>query len=167
MIAEWLGGVVVRVVPGAPGIGYAYRILSRQKVVLIVAELGTGESTSRMLARIPTEAYAVGEKLLREFVETEDLLVFFENSRRFTSMTFDYSTANQVVSRVKGVVGYYLKKSALVMWVKREFVGSALEELRKRGIKAFVTTISQTGASIVHTTQPPSKNQLAYQGKTS
>lgn len=167
VIAEWLGGIVVRVVPGAPGVGYAYRILPRQRVVLVVAELGTEESTSHMLARIPTEVYATGEKLLREFIETEDLLVFFENSRRFTSTIFDYSTANQVVSHVKGIIGYYLKKSALVMWIEREFASSALEELHKRGIKAFVTTISQIGASIVHTTQPSQKNQLAYQEKAS
>lgn len=151
VIAQLTGGVAVRVKPGAPGVGLAYRVIPRCRVDLIVAELEATVETPEMLAKLPTEAYSVGQKLLREFIETEDILLFFENAKRFTSMIFDYSYTSRVLEGLKGIVGYYLKKSALVIWVEKEFAQDVLHHLKSRGIKAFKTSISQIGVNVVHT----------------
>jgi pantoate kinase len=167
VVAEWIGGFEVRVEPGAPGVGRAYRIIPRTRVDLVVAELGGFESTASMLSRIPPEVYRLGSELLERVVETEDLQVFFESARRFTSMVFDYAEARRALEGAKGVVGYYLKKSALVVWAERDRVLDVLEALWKAGIKAKWATISPMGVSVVYPAQPPQKGEPADKGKAS
>lgn len=166
VIAEWFGGLVIRVKPGAPGVGFAYRIIPRYRVDLVVAELSKTESTSQMLSRITSDIYSTGEKLLNEVIETEDVYVFFENSRKYTSMLFDYTPVYSMLSDLRGIIGYYLKKSALVIWVEREFIDEVLSHIRNRGIRAFKTTISNIGVSVVYTSEPPKKNEPADTRKT-
>ncbi|MEM1618101.1 MAG: kinase [Desulfurococcaceae archaeon] len=151
VIAEYTGGLAIRVKPGAPGVGLAYRVIPRQRVDLVVAELNGVEDTSRMLSRITSEVYRVGENLLNRVVETEDVHVFFESARKFTSMLFDYTPAKSLLSGLKGVIDYYMKKSALVVWVEREYADDVLSSIRSKGIRAFKTTISPIGVNLVHT----------------
>ncbi|MEM0198763.1 MAG: kinase, partial [Desulfurococcaceae archaeon] len=151
VIAEYTGGLAIRVKPGAPGVGLAYRVIPRQRVDLVVAELNGVEDTSRMLSRITSEVYRVGENLLNRVVETEDVHVFFESARKFTSMLFDYTPAKSLLSGLKGVIDYYMKKSALVVWVEREYADDVLSSIKSKGIRAFKTTISPIGVNLVHT----------------
>ncbi|MEM1879980.1 MAG: kinase, partial [Desulfurococcaceae archaeon] len=133
------------------GVGLAYRVIPRQRVDLVVAELNGVEDTSRMLSRITSEVYRVGENLLNRVVETEDVHVFFESARKFTSMLFDYAPAKSLLSGLKGVIDYYMKKSALVVWVEREYADDVLSSIKSKGIRAFKTTISPIGVNLVHT----------------
>lgn len=155
VMAEYMGGFTIRLRPGAPGVGFAYRIIPRERVDLIVVELNGFESTQMMLSRIKPEDYELGKVLLRRVIESEDLKTFFECSRTFTSKLFNYARARSVVEELPGVVDYYLKKSALIVWIEREHVQDALEDLRRRSIKALYATISNIGVTIVHSTKPP------------
>ncbi len=89
---------------------------------------------------------------MKRVIETEDLQTFFECARRFTSMVFDYSEARRVLEGIGNIVDYYLKKSALIAWVKRNRVLNVIESLHKKGVKAKWATISPMGVNIVHST---------------
>lgn len=166
VIAEYLGGFVVRLKPGAPGVGVAYRIILREHVDLVAAELGVSEPTSAMLNRMGPEEYELGTRLLERIVDEEDLRTFFECSREFTSRLFSYSTVRDTVRELRGVIDYYLKKSALVLWVERDHVAEVISWLRNRGIRAFHTTISNTGVLLVHTIKSPEKSKPTNPRKT-
>lgn len=155
VMAEYTGGFTIRLRPGAPGVGFAYRIIPRERVDLLAVELEKSEPTQVMLSRMKPEEYELGRTLLRKVVESEDLKTFFECSKTFTSKLFEYARARRVVEGLPGVVDYYLKKSALIIWIEREHVHEVLEELRKRGIKALYATISNIGVTIAHSTKPP------------
>lgn len=155
VIAEYMGGFVVRVKPGAPGIGVAYKVPVKSRVDLVLVELGIGESTSQMLSRMSRELLVEGEKLLERVLETQDLEVFFESSRLFTSRLFDYSRVREILRDLRGIIDYYLKKSALVIWVEKEFIDELISNLRARGLKAHYSTISLIGVHIVDSTKPP------------
>jgi len=64
VIAEYTGGFVIRVKPGAPGVGVAYRVPVKERVNLVLVEVGKGESTSTMLSRMSGEVISEGERLL-------------------------------------------------------------------------------------------------------
>ncbi|MEM1611901.1 MAG: kinase [Desulfurococcaceae archaeon] len=155
VIAEYTGGFAIRLKPGAPGIGFAYRIILRERVDLVVIELGELEPTKAMLSRMKPEDYGLGKVLLEKVIENEDLKTFFECSKRFTSKLFNYTRVGSIVDGLPGIVDYYLKKSALVVWIEREYAWDILEELRRRGIKALHATISSIGVSIAHSTKSP------------
>jgi len=159
VIAEYTGGVAVRVEPGAPGVGRAYRLIPREYVNLLVVRTGLREDTGRMLSRMNKELLDYGVFLLNRFIETEDLRVFFESARLFTSRLFDYSLIQDVVESLKGVVDYYMKKSALIIWIEREYIDEAVSILEKRGYKPLSTTISHIGVTCVYSTKPPEKNE--------
>ena len=155
VIAEYTGGFVVRTMPGAPGHGYAYRVIPRTRVDLVVASTGLYESTSTMLSRMDPYTLELGERLLRDVVESEDLLVFFEAASTFTRRLFDYTRVDEALRHARGVIGYYLKKAALVVWVEREWRREVYEALSKMGFKAHYASISQLGVMLVHTAEPP------------
>lgn len=167
VIAEYLGGIVVRLKPGAPGVGVAYRVLPRERVDLVVINLGVPESTSTMLSRMTKEDYELGRALMKKIVESEDIRVLFECSRVFTSKLFNYQRAEATIKGLPGVIDYYMKKSALVLWVEREYLQEVLDNLRKRGIKAFDATISSIGVTLVYPPQSPQENKLTYTRETS
>jgi len=151
VMAEYIGGVALRLKPGAPGIGVAYRIIPRERVDLVVARLREAEPTSSMLSRMGPEDLELGKKLLRKVIESEDLRDFFECSRAFTRRLFDYSRVEGVLSGLQGVIEYYLKKSALVAWVERDHLVDVLNNLEKKGFRASYATISNVGVILVHT----------------
>lgn len=166
VIAEYTGGFALRLRPGAPGVGLAYRVIPRERVHLVVADLGISESTSSMLSRINFEKYKVGIALLSEVIEKEDISLFFDYSRRFTSTIFNYDMINRIVEGLRGVIGFYLKKSALVMWAEREYIHEIISLLReKKSIKALYTTISPIGVTLVRATQSPEKDESTHKGK--
>ncbi|MFZ8783484.1 MAG: pantoate kinase [Desulfurococcaceae archaeon] len=151
VIAEYTGGFVVRVKPGAPGVGVALRVPVKSRVDLVLVEVGAGESTSSMLSRMSRELLAEGERLLERVLDAQDLLVFFESARMFTSRLFNYGPAERALRGLRGVVDYYLKKSALVAWCERDHTWDVVSELEKRGFKARYSTISPMGVHVVDT----------------
>lgn len=150
VIAEYLGGFVVRLKPGAPGFGVAYRIIPRERADFVVVELEASEPTFAMLKRMGSEEYELGRRLLERVVNNEDLATFFECSRAFTSRLFDYSRIRDTVNGLYGVIDYYVKKSALVLWVEKDYVAEVISRLRDKGARAFYATISNVGVVLVH-----------------
>ncbi|MEM4717912.1 MAG: kinase [Desulfurococcaceae archaeon] len=148
VISEYTGGFTVRARPGAPGIGYAYRVIPREQVSLLVAELGRCEDTSSMLKRMSTSMIEQGRAMLRRVIETEDLKTYFDHSREFTSRLYSYTLVDDILSKVKGVIGYYLKKSALVIWIEKEYVNDIVEILVNNGIRTHFASISQVGVTV-------------------
>jgi pantoate kinase len=155
VIAEYTGGFVVRVKPGAPGVGVAYRIPVKSPVDIVLVETSGGEFTGSMLSRMSRELLSMGVKFLERILDEQDLGVFFESARVFTSKLFDYSVVEGAVRGLRGVVDYYLKKAALVLWTEREYTWDVLSELRKRGLKARYATISPIGVHVVDTPKSP------------
>lgn len=151
VIAEYQGGFTIRVKPGAPGIGYAYRVIPREHINLIVAELGSYEDTSSMLRRMSNTLIEQGKASLRRIIETEDLKTYFDLSREFTSKLFDYSIVNNLLNNVRGVIGYYMKKSALIIWAEKEFIDDIYKVLINNNIKPYFASISQTGVVVDYT----------------
>ncbi|WP_233418050.1 pantoate kinase [Desulfurococcus amylolyticus] len=150
VLSEYTGGFAIRLKPGAPGVGIAHRVVVFEKPVLIVGELSSGESTQVMLSRITSELYEVAFSYYKKLVESEDLLDFFNYSQLFTRKVFDYSVVDKILSDRKGIISYYLKKSALIIWVEKEYASEIHELLNSNGIKAFETTISDGGVMIEH-----------------
>jgi pantoate kinase len=151
VIAEYTGGLAIRVKPGAPGVGSAYRVIPREKLHLVITSLSEMESTPMMLSRMSRETVALGEKLLGKIIETEDVSMFFEYSRCFTSKLFNYELLNNVLSGLRGVIDYYLKKSALIIWVEKSYINDVIEVLNNRGFKTHYATISHMGVTVEYT----------------
>lgn len=158
VIAEYMGGFIVRTKPGAPGIGIAYKIPIKSRIDLVLVELGIGESTSQMLSRMSRELLVESEELLERVLEAQDLEVFFESSRLFTSRLFNYNRVREILRDLRGIIDYYLKKSALVIWCEKEFIDELISELRARRLKAYYSTISPIGVHIVDSTKSSKKN---------
>lgn len=152
VIAIYTGGLAIRTKPGAPGIGYAYRIIPRTRVDLVAIDLGYREHTAQMLDRISSEIASIGSRLLERVIETEDLRVYFESSRLYTSLLFNYEKAREIARQVRGLIDYYLKKSALIMWIERDSIHDALSAIYKLNHKVFYTRISSTGVFVDYST---------------
>jgi len=151
VIAEYLGGFVIRVKAGAPGVGIAYRIPIKTPTVIVLGEVGNGEPTQSLLSRMSKEVITEGEKLLNKIWEHQDLQTFFDCAKAFTSRLFNYNRVERLLEGVRGVSGYYLKKSALVMWIEREFVNEVVSRLLSKGLRIYPTTLSPTGVQVVDT----------------
>ena len=155
VIAEYTGGFVVRVKPGAPGVGVAYKIPVKSPVDIVLVEINGAEFTGSMLSRMSHELLSIGVRLLERILSEQDLRVFFESARVFTSKLFNYGIVEDAVRNLRGIVDYYLKKAALVLWTEREYTWDILSELRKRGLKAHYATISPIGVHVVDTPKSP------------
>jgi len=152
VLSEYTGGFAIRLKPGAPGVGIAHRVIVSDNPILVVGELSYREPTSVMLSRITNELYEEAFSYYRRIVESEDLQEFFKYSQAFTRRIFDYRMVDRLLTSHKGVVAYYLKKAALVVWVEKEYSSEVVELLGRHGIRALETRISSGGITIVHTT---------------
>jgi len=152
VLSEYTGGFAIRLKPGAPGVGIAHRAIVSDNPVLVVGELPYREPTSIMLSRITNELYEEAFSYYRRIVESEDLQEFFKYSQAFTRRIFDYRMVDHLLASHKGVVAYYLKKAALVVWVEKEYSSEVVELLGRHGIRALETRISSGGITIVHPT---------------
>ncbi|MCY0868664.1 MAG: kinase [Desulfurococcus sp.] len=166
VLSEYTGGFALRLKPGAPGIGLAHRVLLHEKPLLVVAELPWSEPTGRMLSRISSGLYEEAYTFFRRVVETEDLADFFHYSQVFTRRIFDYKPVDDLLKKARGVISYYLKKAALIVWVERESASNVVELLEERGLKVFKSTISDRGVTVDNTSESPEKGKPAYKGKT-
>lgn len=151
VISQYYGGFVIRTAPGPPGIGSALRIPLRHPVKLVVASLPRTESTADMLKRTPLEHYQRGLLLLRRVENTEDLVEFFHAAREFTMRIFDYSAVPSELFNHSGVVGFYLKKSALIIWVEKDSVSEIVDILSNKKLSVYECEISKQGVDIEHT----------------
>ncbi len=151
VIAEYTGGYEIRLRPGAPGIGYAEKILLREKPCILALNLPGEYSTPNMLKNIPGEVYVYGEKLLDKLLDDPSLENFFEYSNMFTRRIFSYKQIDELVKHIRrGVIGYYRKKNSVLLWIEKEYIDEILETLHVKNIETHVTSISDNGVEIVY-----------------
>jgi len=155
VISQYYGGFVIRTRPGPPGIGEAFKIPVKYRVKLIVSSLPYSEPTDKMLGRIPLSHYEKGLTLLRRVMRSEDLMDYFNAAREYTQGIFDYSIIPEEILRSPGIVGFYLKKSALIIWVEKDRVAEVADILSRNQLFFKESEISKTGVEIEHSDQPP------------
>jgi pantoate kinase len=153
VIAEYYGGVEIRVKPGPPGIGMVEHIFPRKKPCILASILPGKITTPLMLKMISPETYSFGKKLLEKLLEEPVLEKLFEYSNMFTRRIFDYSFIDKVLGRYRGrIIGYYRKKQALIVWVEDEWFDEIHGYLNSY-FKTFKTSIDYMGARIVYSTK--------------
>jgi len=155
VISQYYGGFVIRTRPGPPGIGEAFKIPVKYRVKLIVSSLPYSEPTGKMLERIPLSHYEKGLSLLKKVASSEDLMDYFNAAKDYTQGIFDYSSIPAEILRSPGVVGLYLKKSALIIWVEKDHVTEITDILSRRQLFFMESEISRTGVEIEYSGKPP------------
>jgi pantoate kinase len=152
VIAQFHGGFVIRVKPGPPGIGVA-RSIKRLKPTLVVAELPGVEPTPLMLARVESQVYEFAREAVLKLWDNPDLVLFFHLAHEFTMKLFDYTRVVESLKDARGLIGFYVKKRALVAWVEDEWAGDLVALLESNKLNPFKTTLSDEGVSVVYPAQ--------------
>ncbi|OYT38519.1 MAG: pantothenate kinase [Desulfurococcales archaeon ex4484_58] len=145
VLAIYYGGVEVRVKPGSPGIGVVKHIVVKEKPCILACVLPGGENTPSMLKRITSEIYSYGKRLLEELIENPTLESFFDKARLFTRMIFNYKEIDELLRNRNGLINYYRKKQALIIWVEREYINDLIEYLTENKLYCIETSIDLRG----------------------
>ncbi|MCI4462288.1 MAG: kinase [Thermogladius sp.] len=154
VMAQFHGGFVIRVEPGPPGVGVA-RSIKGLKPTLVVAELPGVEPTPLMLSRVKSPEYEFAREAVLKLWDNPDLALFFRLAREFTMKLFDYTRAVESLKGARGLIGFYVKKRALVAWVEDEWAEDLVALLESNKLNPFKTTLSDEGVSVVHPAQSP------------
>jgi len=117
-------GVVIRYQPGAPGIGRTDCISFPSSIELLVVELGESMHTRELLRQRYIE---YGRDLaLNSILRIRDdktVESFIEESQRFTEQMKLLATTGidkEFLSRLPGLIGYYVKKKLLVLFIEAD-----------------------------------------------
>lgn len=153
VISQYYGGVLIRIHPGAPGIGVVKNIDIQDNPVLLACILSGDETTPIMLSRVDQSVYKYGENLLKELIKNPSLESLFEKSQLFTRRVFDYKQVDDLMRNwISKTPGFYRKKQALIIWCEREWCSDLRDYLEKHGLKCFKTSINKGGFRIVYST---------------
>lgn len=154
VVAELYGGFVIRTKPGSPSRASVIKINNLGfKPRLLACYSRTTEYTPVMLNRVGREDYTLANNLLEKLISEQGLESFFEYANLFTRRLFKYSVVDEVLSKFKdSVINYYLKKSALIVWVEENYDYSLKNDLLKHGFICLDTSICSKGVEVVHTT---------------
>ncbi|MEM1611300.1 MAG: hypothetical protein QXQ57_06615 [Sulfolobales archaeon] len=119
------GGLVMRLKPGAPGIGYAIAIRDPMldSVEFTLAQIDRRITTVDVLRDLWDRIYRYGKEAYRRFERDPSLESFIEISHRFSQEVgfLDRDLKNsldEIISPYRGkgyLLGYYIKKSILVI----------------------------------------------------
>ncbi len=151
VIAEYYGGLEIRVKPGPPGIGAVEKIPVKENIKLLVASLPGLEYTPQMLSRISADVYNMSYKMVFQLLDNPSVEKFFEYANTFTRKVFEYTFVDEILSVYKNkIIGYYRKKQALIVWIEREWLEEVSEYLRSKNIYPYITTIDMMGTRIVY-----------------
>ncbi len=160
VLAEYFGGAEIRVRPGAPGIGMVEHIPFDDSLRVVVTAIGASLGTPRMLAEIGDAEYGFARELYSRLVREPGIEELFTYSNMFTRKIFDYSLVDKLLLPIKNLVlGYYLKKSALVILVDKQEAREVNEYLSSKGLKSIITRIGMEGIKIVYTRESPEKRK--------
>ncbi len=160
VLAEYFGGAEIRVKPGAPGIGIVEHIPFDDTLRVVVADIEVSLGTPRMLAEISDAEYGFARELYSRLVKEPGIEELFTYSNMFTRKIFDYSLVDKLLLPIKNLVlGYYLKKSALVILVDKQEAREVNEYLSSKGLKSIITRISMEGIKIVYTRESSEKRE--------
>ncbi len=145
VIAMYYGGFEARVEPGPPGIGFLVKLPYDPGLKIVTAALGTMD-TRVMLKTYPYSLYQRAREYLKLLIENPSLELFLDLAGRFTRRFFDYGRVDEILRGIgEGVVGYYVKKKALVVVVESDRVGDVMDKLMGRGLSPIETSISFNG----------------------
>ncbi len=160
VLAEYFGGAEIRVKPGAPGIGIVEHIPFDDTLRVVVADIEVSLGTPRMLAEISDAEYGFARELYSRLVKEPGIEELFTYSNMFTRKIFDYNLVDKLLLPIKNLVlGYYLKKSALVILVDKQEAREVNEYLSSKGLKSIITRISMEGIKIVYTRESSEKRE--------
>ncbi|MCD6323909.1 MAG: hypothetical protein J7L55_02225 [Desulfurococcales archaeon] len=152
VIAELRGGdIVVRVKPGAPGIGKAYSIKIRGSRIAAITGQFRNYTTPQMLRELAPRIRRCGNSALSKFMRNESIHSFLEASTDFSLCTgmLTHTLLNELKGQLKpyirrgSVLGFFVKKGLLLIMaeknVSQELVEQvrALKSLRPSGVNIF------------------------------
>ncbi len=150
VIAEYYGGLEIRLKPGSPSTGLVRQIPIDQDIELLAVILSGKESTPTMLRRIGGDIYRYGFDLWKKLLKEPCIENFFRYSRKFTEKIFEYTGIDELLKPFnKEIIGYFRKKQALIIWVEREYIDEIYSYLVGKGYKAFKTSINRDGFKIL------------------
>jgi len=134
------GGLVMRLMAGAPGVGSAIAINDPMlgSVEFTLAQIDKGATTPEILRGMWEKIYEHGRKAYKDFEKSPGLEAFLEAARRFSrgvgfldrGLEEGLEKALAPYSRRGSVLGYYVKKSLAVVAHER---GLGTEILRSLG----------------------------------
>ncbi len=146
-------GIVVRIEPGAPHLGRIEVILMPRTVSMLSLELGK-MNTQELLNTYGVEEAKEASFSLKKLMEDPSFENFINLSTNYTKKLsllrrlFDYPSLEQKVEKTPGLVGYYVKKRIVVMFVERDMVGDAIGYLLNNKLKVRVLESKTTGITI-------------------
>ncbi len=138
VLAIWEGGgLTVRTVAGAPGVGRAESVKVEENVVVLTAELGT-MSTRQYLSEHLYKIKSLGRRLYERFVADPNLSLFLELSERFSrELGLADEKILEVVRRLSPrILGWYVKKRVLVVVAEQEWAVDVAETIEESINKA-------------------------------
>jgi len=138
VLAIWEGGgLTVRTVAGAPGVGRAASVRVEENVVVLTTELGT-MSTRQYLSEHLDKIRSLGRRLYERFIADPSLSLFLELSESFSR---DLGLADEkildVVRRLSPrILGWYVKKRVLVVVAEQEWAADVAKTIEESINKA-------------------------------
>jgi len=142
-------GIVLRLRPGAPGLGEVDCIQLPGTLEVLSVETGR-EHTSSFLSLVDDEFIAKARRALDKISDERSVEAFVEWSMWFSreSGMLSLALGGTQLPRLPGLVGYYAKKRVVVFFVEREWAGDAASTLRQAGWTPRLLTPSSHGPSI-------------------
>ena len=148
-------GLVMRSVPGGPGLGRADCVPLPRSVSILSLEAGGSLWTGRLLGMEYLRRYRrEAVRAIGRVLEERSLEAFAEESMRYT-VTARLDTlvlgesARRILARTPGLIGYYTKKLVTIVLVEADRSGDAVEHLsRVRGSKLRVLAPSERGVEV-------------------
>ena len=152
--SEFTGGVVVRLKPGAPGIGSTQRFRFGQESRVVSGSFGPFRKT-RVLGNVSLSdrVNSCAENLVSRFLQKPDSERFVKLSRRFTECLSLKSARLDHAMRYLASQGFMssmmMLGESLFCLVDEESVGKASKALAEARLKPVVSKVAYRGARLV------------------
>ncbi|MCE4624661.1 MAG: hypothetical protein F7C35_02195 [Desulfurococcales archaeon] len=146
-------GIVIRLHPGAPGLGRVECVPLPRSIGIISVE-GEGRSTRELLSEgYIRESAPLALRLIRRVSDEMSLESFVYASRIYTDRLnlLRHVVGGQVdiVRSTPGLIGYYAKKSVAVVIVEEDRLGDAFEHLGNlKGVSLRLLRPSESGVRV-------------------
>lgn len=153
VVAEYAGGVVVRLKPGAPGVGAIKRLRFRKNLRVVSGTFGPFRK-SKVLGnmRISERVNMCGRNLVSRFIKQPREAAFMELSRTFSACVSLSSPRLKTATRRVEAEGFLpsmmMLGESLFCLVDSEDVERTGEALMKTGMSPVVSGISYRGARL-------------------
>ncbi len=134
-------GLAVRIKPGGPGWGKVIS-LKVPPVGLIAATVESPfKDTPSMLQRLDVENEF--DKAWKVFMEEKSFSSFLKAAIMFSREVGFMNDEVEEILKLEGVLGGYVKKSALIVFTKPEYESKVRNEVKKRGFETFKLRVFQ------------------------